>query len=129
MKAFIGLLSLEVAVLMLTACAPRRADQGASSVVQPTPTRTSPSAATTARRDPRVPYNYRMVTKGDQVLYCRKEALNGSRAQVVETCLTAEEIQAQEQKAAALQRDMDDSWEKKPVMDNMAGRSNGDQVQ
>ncbi|MEJ0100394.1 MAG: hypothetical protein WDO12_11935 [Pseudomonadota bacterium] len=123
MKAFPGVAPVGVAITLLAACALKPAGDAARPA-QSTPAATTPATAIAGQRDPRVPSNYRIVKKGDTVLYCRKEAINGSRTQMNDICLTAAEIQAEEQKASTLQRDLDDSWEKKPVMDNNIGQSN-----
>lgn len=69
-----------------------------------------------------------MVVRGDQVIYCRKEGSDGSRLRAVETCLRAEQIRALEQDATTLQRQMDRSGDKQPVM-NMTGPAEGSQPQ
>ncbi len=80
------------AVSSLVACASTQT--GRVATVPPTA-----AAPTTSKAAPKagdaVPVRYRVVKKGDQELYCRRDLLTGSRTKAMETCLTKAQLDAE----------------------------------
>jgi hypothetical protein len=79
----------------------------------PAPAAAIAGAATTAPGDAPVPTEaslrtkgYKTMKRGDQTLFCRKDALTGTRFATT-VCLTAEEIRDQEARAALMMHSLD----------------------
>ncbi|MFM1886971.1 MAG: hypothetical protein RL026_2128 [Pseudomonadota bacterium] len=52
--------------------------------------------------------DYKPVQRGDVTVYCRREILTGSRTQTIETCLTAKQLEAEQNRTRSLLRDLQD---------------------
>jgi hypothetical protein len=101
------------AVSMLAACASNSPTTPAITASAPpstpaatTPARAiTPAAAPSAKQKTNGPSSgYRRVVKGKEEYFCRREAMTGSRTQVVETCLTQAQMTAQLEASQELMR-------------------------
>ncbi len=87
-KAFARIFLVAAAVSALAACA-TPAPQTA------VPTSTGETGATGVEQASKSSPDYRRVTRNGQELYCRRQKVTASLTRVVETCLTAAQLEAQ----------------------------------
>lgn len=91
-RTFMGSLLVAAAVSALAACA-----APAPKDVAPAPT--GVTGVTAAGQAGKSSADYRLVTKNGQELYCKRQKVTASLTRVVETCLTAAQLEAQRNNA------------------------------
>jgi hypothetical protein len=113
-----GLFSLAVAsVLAACASAPPPAAPAAPARAAVAST-AAPGKAATADAE------FKRVQRGGKELFCKREAITGSRTNVQETCLTESELAAYHENAQRILRDMAGGAERKTQTDSGGGRTN-----
>jgi hypothetical protein len=112
----IGTVSVGIAALALAACA----SSGAATSTGKVDAKPAAVTAQTAK----VGDGYQLVKKDGQDFYCRTDRATGSRARVVQTCLTKEQLDAQQRGTDALVQRLGTTLPADQQVDSNGGRYN-----